>query len=195
LSRPDPKHPTTKSLDVLAFSFAQPLTLSPVRGLTATPLAFSSPYSWVSPGAEFFNPMSIRPPSQTDPKGPFPLAAIVEGSTTSWRDAARVARVRIAVVGTGQFAGDDLPLAPGNADFLSNVAGWLAQEKDFSTIPSRGPVFRPLRRSSALVRAAVKLVGFFFLPAGAALWGLIRWRRRRAQRPLIQKEWEAAARG
>ena len=195
LSRPDPKHPTTKSLDVLAFSFAQPLTLSPVRGLTATPLAFSSPYSWVSPGAEFFNPMSIRPPSQTDPKGPFPLAAIVEGSTTSWRDDARVARVRIAVVGTGQFAGDDLPLAPGNADFLSNVAGWLAQEKDFSTIPSRGPVFRPLRRSSALVRAAVKLVGFFFLPAGAALWGLIRWRRRRAQRPLIQKEWEAAARG
>ena len=76
----------------------------------------------------------------------------------------------------------------------SNLAGWLAQEKDFSTIPSRGPVFRPLRRSSALVRAAVKLVGFFFLPAGTALWGLIRWRRRRARRPLIQKEWEAAAR-
>lgn len=194
MSRPDSRHPTTKSLDVLSFPFAEPLTLSSGGGLTVTPLAFSSPYSWISPGTDIFNPMSIRPPSETDPKGPFPLAALVEGSTVSWRDSARMAEVRIAVIGSGEFADDELPLAPGNSDFLAGLAGYLAREKDFSTIPSRGPVFRPLRRSTAIVRGIVKAAGLFLLPIGAALWGLIRWRRRRARRPMIQKAWEAAAR-
>ena len=123
------------------------------------------------------------------------MAALVEGSTGSFRDPTRTARVRLAVVGTGSFVDENLPLAPANGDFLVNLAEWMVQDKDFLSIPSREPAFRPLRQVPVPARWIIKVGGHFLPPLVFALWGLVRWRRRRARRFVIQKEWEAAVRG
>ncbi len=195
LSRPDGGHPLTKSLEALAFPFAHSLIPTGAPGMTVTGLAKSSPHSWMAVDLESVDPFSIRGPAPTDPRGPFLLAAVVEGSTVSFRDPSRTARARLAVVGTGAFVEENLPLTPSNGDFLVNLAEWMVQDKDFLSIPTRGPAFRPLRQAPVPVRWIVKVGGHFLPPVGFVLWGLVRWRRRRSRRSLIQKEWEAAARG
>jgi gliding-associated putative ABC transporter substrate-binding component GldG len=191
LCRPDRNHPLTRSLDALAFPFAHPIVRSGGAGIRFTPLAASSPYSWVPSNVTSMDPFAVRPPQKNEMKGPFTLAALVEGSTTSFTVPSRRAGFRMAVVGTGYFADDGLPIVPGNADFLSGLAEWMVQEKDFVSIPTHGQAFRPLRQVPAPVRGVVKVLGFFFPPLAMVLWGFARWRRRRVLRPVIQKEWES----
>jgi gliding-associated putative ABC transporter substrate-binding component GldG len=189
--KPSSSHPLTKSLDELGFAFAHPLIPVAGPGLTVTPLAQSSPYSWMPVDVTNVDPFRIPPPLPSDPKGPFTLAVSVEGSTVSYKDPSRPASVRMVVAGTGYFLDNQLPLPPGNGSLLVSLADWLLQDPSFAAIPLRGPAYRPLRKVAPLVRNLAKLTGYFFLPLLVTAWGFWRWRRRRARRPTIQKEWEA----
>jgi ABC-type uncharacterized transport system involved in gliding motility auxiliary subunit len=191
VTRPSRTHPLTRPLDSLVFPFAHPVVFSGGPTLTFTPLAMSSVHSWTPTDLRNYDPFSMRPPSPDALRGPFPLAAVVEGSTTSFCDPARAARVRLAVVGSGVFVDDGLPLPVENGVFLSGLADWLCQENDFLSIPTRGPSFRPIHPRSGVVRALVKAAGYFFLPLMVVAWGFLRWRRRCARRPAIQKIWES----
>lgn len=194
LSRADGGHPVTRSLESLSFPFAHPVIPTGSTGVVVTPLAASSSRSWLPPNLLSMDPYSLRPAAPEDPRGPFTLAAAAEGSLPSFRDAGRTARVKLALVGSGYFLDGQLPLLPGNADFPSFLAEWMTQGDDFLSIPSRGSSFRPLRPAPPVVRVLVKALSYFFLPFAVVLWGLARWRRRRADRPSIQKEWEASSR-
>lgn len=191
LSRPE-AHPSAQSVGALMFPFSGPLSAS--GNGTFTPLARSSRHSWAPAGLRTLDPFSLRPPLPDDPRGPFTLAALVESSTVSFRDPARPAHVRVAVLGSGVFVGPETPIPADNLDFLSHLAEWLAEGDGYLVIPTHGDPFRPLRPLPAAARGLVKLLGYFFLPSSVTLMGFLLWRRRRARRPSVQREWEEAAR-
>ncbi|HRY30345.1 MAG TPA: GldG family protein, partial [Elusimicrobiota bacterium] len=78
-NRLDKNNPVLRTVDALGFPFAHPLL--PVDGQSTvrfTPLAESSPNSWISPGLSRFDPYNIPGPGENSRKGPFVLAALVE---------------------------------------------------------------------------------------------------------------------
>jgi ABC-type transport system involved in multi-copper enzyme maturation permease subunit len=186
-NRLDRENPVLRTLDVLGFPFAHPVAASGSGGpLKFTPLAESSPYSWRTPGITRLDPYELEGPAPDAPRGPFPLAALVEGSTTAYSDPAKAARVKLVVVGTSYFPDPGMPTPPGNRSFLSGLTEWLAQDPHFLAIPTREAPYRPLRELSGPAHAALKLLGFFFLPALVLAWGFLRWRRREARRAWIR---------
>ena len=113
---------------------------------------------------------------------------------TAMAESAEQVHARIAVLGAGAFVDSQTPIPADNLDFVSHLGEWMADGDGFMVIPTHGDPFRPLRALPSALRGLVKLLGYFFLPLSILLLGLLLWRRRRARRPLVQKEWEAAAR-
>jgi gliding-associated putative ABC transporter substrate-binding component GldG len=187
------EHLLTKSLDVLSFPFAHPVHASTgaPAGLTTTILARSSPYSWISPGLSILDPYEMRPPAESDPKGPFPLALAVEGSAPSYSDPRKtVSNVRLLVVGTAFFSDPQMPLSEGNALFFINAAEWLSQDPILLSIPSKGAAFRPIRQLPPVFRMILKWLGYFLLPLAVGAGALIRWRRRQTNRRRVEAEFQ-----
>lgn len=203
----DRAHPATRDLDALGFPYAHPVTFnfagpSTVRG---TVLARSSAQSWVWNGLYNVDPPSLftqfkaEPPAgfaragKADQIGPFPLAVVVEGSTTTFRaPAAPVGRLKLVVIGTSFFANPQAPAPPGNALFILNLAHWLTQEGEFLSIPPKGSVFRPLRSLPGAARFAAKLAGHFLPPLLVVAAGLLHWRHRRTLRARVKREYGEA---
>lgn len=183
-------HPLTKTLDYLGFPFVHPLTVT-VQGnpkLKATVLAESSPASWAPQGMYDLDPFSIRQGADTDPKGPFPLIALVEGSTTSFsKPDEPISNLKLLVCGSAFFASPDLPNPEGNANFLVNLAEWMSQDANLLAIPAKGSPFRPLRQVDKKLREPLKLAVWFVLPLGVVLAAFLRWRRRKKLREVVAK--------
>lgn len=181
------ENPVLRALDVLGFPFAHAVSpADPAPGLKFTPLAESSAYSWMAPGVTRLDPYSLGGPAADSPRGPFTLAALVEGSTTAYADAGSSATVKLAVVGTSYFADPQMPAPPANMMFISGLTEWLAQDPHFLSIPTRDAPYRPLRELPAAALRALKLLGYFFLPALVLAWGFLRWRGRERQRAWIR---------
>ncbi len=195
-NRINKKHPLTQSLDVLGFPFAHALTprVSENNGLKVTPLAQSSRHSWTFPNLSSLDPYSIPPPTEDNPKGPFLLAALVEGSTTAYsRPDKKIESLKLAVVGTSFFYDSGMPNPEGNAAFLSGLAEWFSQDPLLLSIPSKGSPFRPLRQLPPWARPLVKLLGFFLLPALVIAGGFFRWRRRQSHRLQVEQVYRPSA--
>jgi hypothetical protein len=94
-------------------------------------MARSSPNSWVWPGFYNVDPPNIQKQMESEPPtsfkrvgrdkdlGPFTLAALVEGSTVSFREPQQPApQIKLVVIGTSFFANPQIPNAPGNPFFF-----------------------------------------------------------------------------
>jgi len=182
------KHPVTAPMDVLGFFFASPIFVSTTvaQEVRVTPLAESSRASWIAPGLSRIEPYELQPPQPTDPKGPFILAALAEGKAPAFTDPSRtVEKLRLVVAGSSYFADPQMPNPETNAAFVIGMAEWLAQDENLLAIPIKGAAFRPLRKLSPLVQQAVKIAGYFFLPALVILGGFARWRLRQRRRRVV----------
>ncbi len=199
----DRDHPATRGLRGLTLAMASPLEIDGA-GLTVRALARSSRQSWLRSSwarGAFFNisPVQELLPGEGDPKGPFTLAAAVEGPFTSHFSTAPQAahplpkeadpktfipsgRGRLLVAGTSRLAAPEMPAGDAGPVFLMNAVDWMAMEDDLSAIRAKGIVFRPLQE----IPPTAKLVLRWFLiltPPGLAMgFGLLRLRSRRGER-------------
>jgi ABC-type uncharacterized transport system involved in gliding motility auxiliary subunit len=192
-------HPVTRGLEVLGFPFAHALhvSTSAATGMAVKPavLAESSRHSWVPPDAGRMDPYDLAPPAASDPRGPFVLAAAVEGAAASYSDPSRrVDSLRLLVVGTSYFLDGALPVPESNAAFALAAAEWLAEDPNILSIPLKGAPFRPLRRLPDGARQAVKWGGLFLLPAAFVASGFLHWRARRRKRAAVDVLYREAAR-
>lgn len=188
---------TLQELDVLGFPFVSPLTstLGSPSTLTFTWLARSSRHSWIWPGLYNVDPPSLQAQWQSDPPaqfaqagrqtdvGPFTLAALVEGSTVTYREPLRPApHVKLVVLGTSFFANPQVPNPEGNALFILSLAQWLTQEGNYLSIPPKSAPFRPLKQVPPWTRPWIKGFGYFLVPLFVILTGLLHWRTRAFRR-------------
>ncbi|MBL8023454.1 MAG: GldG family protein [Elusimicrobia bacterium] len=182
-----------KGIDVLSFPFASALTstLGSPSTLTFTWMARSSPNSWVWPGFYNVDPPNIQKQMESEPPtsfkrvgrdkdlGPFTLAALVEGSTVSFREPQQPApQIKLVVIGTSFFANPQIPNAPGNPLFLLSLARWLTQDGNYLSIPPKSSPFRPLKPVPPWGRPLIKVVGYFFVPFLVILAGFLHWQNR-----------------
>jgi hypothetical protein len=190
-----------QGLDVLGFPFASALTstLSSSSTLKFTWLAKSSPNSWVWPGLYNVDPPSLQSQWQSDPPahfeeagrqkdlGPFTLAAVVEGSTVTFRQPRQpVPEIKLVVIGTSFFANPQVPIPEGNALFILAMAHWLTQEGSDLSIPPKSSPYRPLKPVAPWARSVTKLYGFFLVPFLVVFAGVWHWYSRAARRETIR---------
>ncbi len=179
------KHFLTQSIDVLSFPFVHPLTLTAAKTsqLKTTILAKSSDISWFSPGLSSLEPYALPNPKESDPKGPFVLAAMVQGSTTSFANPHQhIEAVKIAVVGTSFFADPNMPHPDGNVLFLVSLAQWMSQDAHFLAIPTRGESFKPLKHISNFWKPIIKYYILIFLPLMILICGIFYWHIRQVKK-------------
>lgn len=168
----DREHPVTRGLTAVPFPFVHALRLdSPPPGIKLTPLAESSPRSWLRSGSDV-GPGATIEELASGPRGPFALAAAVEG------------KGRVVVIATGHQLEPRFANRRASLDFILNALEWSYQDEALLGVRARGPAFRPLRpvpdaRSRALIQAA--LAGALPLATGAfaLLMRGVRARRRR----------------
>lgn len=196
------EHLATRDLDVLGFPYANPLSFnfSGASTLKGTVLARSSAKSWVWPGLYNVDPPSLfaqlksESPAtfdksgKRDQLGPFPLAVVVEGATTTYRTPSRpIPNLRLVVLGTSFFANPQVPNPEGNALSILALAHWMTQESNYLAIPPKDSPFRPLRPVSNGLRRTAKAAGYFLIPALIVLAGFLHWRRRQILRARVQR--------
>lgn len=210
----DRDHPATRGLRALTLPLASPLDIDGPGRVVRT-LARSSRRSWLrsswARGAFFsISPIQDLLPGEGDPKGPFTLAAAVEGDFTSHFSTAPGAahplppeadpktfipsgRGRLLVAGTSRLAAPEMPAGDAGPVFLMNAVDWMALEEDLSAIRAKGVVFRPLQEIPAAAKTLLRWFLILTPPALAAGFGLLRLRSRRSERRRRQAEYSAGS--
>lgn len=186
-------HVAVRNLDVLAFPYANAVSPSFGDGapLAFTPLARSSEKSWVWEGAYNVDPPSLLAQRQSQSpsrRGPFTLAAVVEGSTVTFRAPQRsVPNLRLVVLGTSYFANPQFPHPDGNPLFILALAQWLTQDGQYLAMPPKSSPYRPLKMLAPVLKGLTKAVGYFLVPVLIVLAGLLHWRHRRTVRAEVRR--------
>ncbi len=165
-------HPAARGLDAVPFPFAHAVELAspPPPGIALTPLAFSSPESWLQSSAAVSPNQTLDQLREGKP-GPYALAAVAEGGK----------RGRLILIGTGFQADPRFLNRAASMSFLLNLIEWSFQDEDLLRVRARGLTFRPLRPLDPTGRLALKLYLALALPLlTAAVW--LEARRRRARR-------------
>jgi len=180
-------HPLVRDFGMLSFPFATPLhpAATAQADIRFIPLARSSPRSWQVENQSIVNPYKPPPPPEKF-GGPYVLAAVSEGSATSYSDKDRpVEKFRLAVIGSSAFLDPSIPVTETNIAFLMNLIDWSVQEEALIAIRSKGSIYRPLRPVPPVVKTIYKALSVFSAPGLVLLAGFLYWRRR--------KEWRAEA--
>jgi gliding-associated putative ABC transporter substrate-binding component GldG len=180
-------HPMVKGLESAVFPFAAPLRLEPgdEKGkLRVTVLVESSKKSWYKKALYSASPLQKFFPGGNDEKGPFTLAAVVEGNFKSFYAEKEEAikespSTRIMVVGTSRFVEKGFPVrSESNYSFFLNMIDWLVQDEALISIRSKGVAYRALKEISAAKRTLIKYGNILFMPLLYVLYGLFRWKMR-----------------
>ncbi len=191
----DKNQPLIQGLETVAFPFAVPLESAGAAHFT--PLFTSSPRSWLAPAQTYsVAPNHIPTPGPTDPKGPFVLGALVQGSLKSYFTGKALPSpgqtlipnspaTNLLVIGTSHQLDPSLPDFPGTGALISNIFAYLSHDETMLGIRSKGEILRPLRPTSAIRRDLVKVLAVLGVPLLVVLWGLARWRRRQNWREAI----------
>jgi 4-amino-4-deoxy-L-arabinose transferase-like glycosyltransferase len=126
--------------------------------------------------------------------GPFTLAAVVEGSTATFRAPHRsVPNLKLVVLGTSYFANPQFPHPDGNPLFILALAQWLTQDGHNLAMPPKSSPYRPLRILPPWLKVLTKGMGYFFIPALIVLAGIFHWRHRRGVRADVRRWMEEGA--
>jgi len=202
-----PAHPATRGLGSLVLPFVSPVETAPRAGLKETPLMRSTAYSWLAAeGRPVANvsPFEIAPPAPAAARGPFALAAAVEGAfeplfkappkgVRRGLPALVPAPGRLLVVGSSHFIDQGLGVPEGDYVFLLNAADWLAADDDLISIRTKSVAFTPLAEIPASARAAVRWTLVLLPPLLAVAAGFAAWRLRQRRRRRLEALYGAAA--
>jgi ABC-type uncharacterized transport system involved in gliding motility auxiliary subunit len=169
------EHPALKLLDAVSFAFVSPLlTPIPVEGLTYTPLAKSSPKSWLDSQAASASPLQQHQMPDGAQAGPFNLGLMIEGKFK--KDAPDAPVGRVLLFGCSRFIRTDYPPRQSNFNMFFNLLDWSNQDEFLLAIRSKGIVHRPLKTVSDMIRPVLKIFLIAALPILSLILGLIVWR-------------------
>jgi gliding-associated putative ABC transporter substrate-binding component GldG len=186
-------HPATRKLKTATFPFAHPISFSTgPAGLKFTSLADSSRYSWYQT-THFLAPNQPAEKLETQQKGPFSLAGIVEGdffkvaaSTAAAREgSSNNAPGRLILVGTSYQFHPSMANKAANVAFIMNLLEWSFQDEALLSIRAKGLSYRPLRRLPDAQRLLIKHLLVWSLPIGLLLLGFASYRRQATRRKLL----------
>jgi len=192
----------TANLRQLSLPFISSLTIadSAKSNGTATVLAQSSDKSWSTTSTTNINPMQQFTQGAT--KGPFILAAAMNGSFTSYfqgktiptapagtdgslvqaADAAQINSVtdnRMIVVGSSTFIQDSYLMDQENINFFVNSVDYLTQNDDLIAIRSKGLDPAPLKEIGSGLRNVIKWGTIIGLPGLIVLLAIVRFKIRK----------------
>ncbi|MEY2453178.1 MAG: gliding motility-associated transport system permease protein [Acidimicrobiaceae bacterium] len=169
-------HPVVRGLPPTYFPGVQEVTVDEllhVPGLTVSRLADTSSLSYLEtePLVPSFDPA-------LDTGGPITIAAAADRSRVA--SEAKVARVRVVVVGDVDFATSSFVNEAANGRFLLQAVGWLTLDDELIPLSSNLPKNRPLDLTDARV-AYARALGILMIPGLFLLGGGLVWavRRRR----------------
>lgn len=151
--------------------------------LTAHVLMRSSEDSWLIPASRMDTISPTSRPSQGDPRGPFPLAVLVEGEFPDAQgrsEASTAAPGKLLVIGAVTPFQEQLIETGGHLHFLMNAVDALSLGEDLIQIRAKQPVDRTIRPMAAATKAWWRFFVSFLMPlaiAGAG-WARLLLRRR-----------------
>jgi ABC-type uncharacterized transport system involved in gliding motility auxiliary subunit len=167
-------------------------------------LAASSKQSWKETGFFILGPTTKFDDTSKE-KGPFSLGYAYEGPLKSafapvgapaaaTSDPAAPASeskkaVRLVVIGDSDFANDEyvqlarfLPYYSAGVQLLFNAISWTIEDEQLTPLRSKTLIPRPITVSSEAKAAALQWGNILGLPVAFCLFGVVRWRIRRANR-------------
>jgi ABC-type uncharacterized transport system involved in gliding motility auxiliary subunit len=161
-------------------------------------LLSSSRTSWKHTGFFVLNPNVKFEP--TDDVGSFGLGYAFQGTlksafapaaaeSSAVKQAESAKAVRLVVVGDSDFAQDDyvqlarvLPFYGAGAQLLFNAISWTVEDEALTPLRSKNMSPRPMKVTSEGTETALQWGNTVGLPLAFCLFGVVRWRLRRAQR-------------
>jgi len=193
-------NPVTRGLDSIGLPFVSTVDAleGGMPGIHFTPLLYTTQRSWLAPDQPYasVSPTNIPEPKPSDPHGPYSVAAVLEGSFTSYFQGktppvsgetliGASPKTQIFVLGTSRLVDPALPQFPGGEALMSNVLAYLSKDETLLGIRSKGEIIRPLKPVSMAVREIVKYATLLTVVALPILLGLWRWRSRQTWRRII----------
>ncbi|OLC17085.1 MAG: hypothetical protein AUH29_03290 [Candidatus Rokubacteria bacterium 13_1_40CM_69_27] len=164
-------HPITRDMSGISTLFPLTRTVAPARtpptGVSAQPLARTSPESWGETDRAGLQTGQVKPDPQ-DPKGPLSVAAVATKD-----------KARIVVYGTSNIAANQFLNLQGNRDFFLNTVSWLAEQEDQISIRPKDTRQTPVFLTSQQAQV-VFLVPVVLLPGLVLAGGIATFVRRRA---------------
>lgn len=136
-------------------------------------LAQTSPNSWEETTLTNTEPVFNE---DQDPKGPFPVAAVLTSKRVGPDQEPESA---IVIVGNAAFATNGWLTYPGNTDFFLKTIAWLAKEDALVSLTPKEPAFHPFVPNPSQEQALV-FFQVLVLPLLVLFVGLSVWKRRRS---------------
>ncbi|HMW32673.1 MAG TPA: Gldg family protein [bacterium] len=191
-------HILTQKMTVARLFFVNEVSSAEAAGTTFTPLMFTSDKTGMLNGPFYQINPTQNPMMKAFPFGTKTVAALVEGTFTSFfKDSARYAsragfipannNGQIIIVTDNQFFNDRR--AGGvqeNTDFILNAVDYLSGDKELIAIRSRDVSMRPLAEMTDSERRSWKWINILAPGALVILFGLYMWRRNRQQRKMLE---------
>ncbi len=192
----------TKGLNSVSFPYVSSIDTTAVAdmGVVLEPIVFSSEHSGRRKAPYNIGPqqeMTLEDLSEAH----IPLAATAVGIFPSYFDGRAVPDsgvtnlplqinrspvTRMFVAGDGDFMRDRASRTPGNVALFLNAVDWLAQDEGLIAIRSREDASRPLDPTlSDGARFQIKYANILGPPLLVIVFGLVRWRVRKAKRARI----------
>ncbi|MEK6608402.1 MAG: GldG family protein [Myxococcota bacterium] len=204
----DRKNPAVKGIRGIVPVFPSSVTINEAAksaGVEITVLARTTAKAWKQKDIFLFDPLNT--PKPTEERGAYPIAVAIKGTLTSFYagkppageaaeesappDATpQSAAARVVVIGDSEFTRDDglrrlRPVqgaAQANITFMVNLVDWLAQDEALIAVRSKTGTHRPLRTVEPGTISAIKYGNAVGIPVALILFGIVRWRIRRASR-------------
>lgn len=198
-----------KDLQSLVLFFASSVDTTGVaaKGLRAEVLAMSSKEAGKQTGMFAFDPLrqytreefqEKEIPFAVSIEGKFPglfagKSAPVDTSAGAIPPAgvpiASSAETRIVIVGDGDFARDQyMGGSKDNLSFFANMVDYLVDDAGLITIRSKDASFVPLDQVSDGTKKAVKYANLVVPPLIVLLYGILRWRMRKARKKALEMQ-------
>ena len=192
---------------VLFFVSSVDTTGAAAKGVRAEVLAMSSKEAGRQTGMFMFDPLQRYTREEFQDKD-LPLAVALQGSFHSLF-AGKAAPVdtsagalppstpplaasrdtRIVVVGDGDFARDQfMGGSKDNLSFFANMVDFLVDDAGLITIRSKDASFAPLDQVSDGTKKAVKYGNLVLPPLLVLLYGILRWRMRKARKKALEMQ-------
>lgn len=192
---------------VLFFASSLDTTGASAKGIRADVIASSSKEAGRQTGMFAFDPLQRYTREEFQEKD-VPLAVVLQGKfaslyagksapmdTSAGAIAPTAAPVssspetRIVVVGDGDFARDQfMGGSKDNPAFLANMVDYLVDDAGLITIRSKDASFAPLDVVSDSTKKAVKYANLVVPPLLVLLYGIVRWRMRKARKKALEMQ-------
>lgn len=165
-------------------------------------LAKTTPRAWKQTEIILFDPNNQ--PQPKDERGAYPVAVAIKGNLKSYAaarpvdaaesaepDAPVQASARLVVIGDSEFIKDETirklrQMATANFTFMVNLIDWMAQDEALIALRSKGETSRPLDEVPAEKITVIKYANAIGVPLALILFGIVRWRLRRAARARLK---------